>query len=469
MGKVDVLNIYAVRITFFIVFLFTTLCLAQTRNPFAPDSPWPEGHGTYCQQSTDEASLASLGNLKLDRIPFGTANDGWSPSGTIVSERYPNGAYVCWGTNAKKIYKLIIENDKTQVIFADKAKLGHKLVSGYWVMAKNKLCYFMSDWTLYILRDKDLEDPYSEIELLAKIPTPELKTKGPGLDFMIGMKLLYNGQIVITTRKGKIALFDTDSRKIVQILNLEEKIQNNMAVEEGDFVYINSNRGTYQFQVGQNGIKQNWFAKTEKSGSTLSLMNAGEDKLLVVTNESDPLVLFALWRHEIPKEWKALPGKVRRIAGEIKIDYGKNKPKPSKNSVLVHNNKVLVANWTGLWPYGKKDNPGLAKYFWDSERNRFEKEWINTEIALPNSMQALSTQTGLVYAVGRRKLPGKKRLWTFEAIDWRTGISSFYLPLGTEKMNNATGSGIQIGWNGDIVFMTPKAAFRLYQTSNPTN
>ncbi|MEM9363126.1 MAG: hypothetical protein AAGA43_10845 [Bacteroidota bacterium] len=450
-------------------FLFSTFCFAQTKNPYAPNSPWPEGHGIYCQQSTDEASVESLESLKLDRIPFGSANDGWSPSGTIVSERYENGAYSCWGTNAKKIYKVIVQNENTKVIFADKTKLGHKLVSGYWVMTKDKHCYFMSDWTIYILKDSDIKDPYSEIELVAKIPTPELKTKGPGLDFMIGMKLLYNGQIVITTRKGKIALFDPIERKIVQIIELGEKIQNNMAVEEGNFVYLNSNRGTYQFQVDKNQIKQGWFTKTVKSGSTLTLLNAGDDKLLVVTNESNPLVLFALWRHEIPKEWTSLPGKVRRIAGEIQIDYGKNKPKPSKNSVLVHENKVVIANWTGLWPYAKKDNPGLSKYFWDSQANHFKNDWINTEIALPNSMQALSTKTGLMYAVGRRKISGEGRIWTFEAIDWQTGKSAFYLPLGSDKMNNATGSGIQIGWNGDILFMTPKAAFRLYPRSVPTN
>ena len=443
-------------------FVFSLFCTSQTKNPHAPDSPWPEGHGTYCQQSTDQSSITSLEGLKLERMPFGGNDDGWSPSGTIVSERYPNGAYTCWGTNAKKIYKMVVDGGKTQMVFANKAKIGHKLVSGYWVMTKDRYCYFMSDWAIYILRDVDLEDPYSEIGLVARIPTPELKTKGPGLDFMIGMKLLYNGQIITTTRKGKIALFDPVQREIVDIVDLGERIQNNMAVEEGNFVYINSNKGNYQFKIENERIVQKWFAKTVKSGSTPSLLDHGDDKLMVVTNENATMVLFALWRHDIPKDWAALPGKVRRIAGEINVNYGENRPRPSKNSVLVHDNSILVANWTGLWPYGKKDRAGLAKYGWNAEENKFENVWVNTEVALPNSMQALSAGSGMVYAVGRRKSSKKERSWTFEAIDWETGASSFHIPLGPEKMNNATGSGIQVGWDGDIVFMTPKAACRIY-------
>lgn len=446
--------------------LFSVLSFSQAKNEYAPDSPWPEGHGIFCQQSTDQASITTVENIQLDRVIFGKSNDGWSPSGTIVSNKYSNGTYVCWGTNGKKIYKMIIDGNKTQVIFADKTRMGHKLVSGYWVMTKDHYCYFMSDWAIYVLKDTDIKNPYSEIELVATIPAGVLKTKGPGLDFMIGMKLLYNGQIVITTRKGKVALFNPKHGKIVHILDLGQKIQNNMAVEPGNFVYINTNKGTYQFQVNDNTIEQRWFSKTFKSGSTPSLLDHGSDQLLVVTNEKNPLVLSALWRHEIPEDWEGLPGKVRRIAGEIEVDYGGSIPKPSKNSVLVNGNSILVANWTGLWPYRKKDRPGLARYYWNTKEKKFERLWINHEIALPNSMQALSRDSGLIYAVGRRKLNTGERFWTLEAIDWETGDSSWYFPLGTEKMNNPTGSGIQIGWNGDIVFMTPKAACRIFSLKN---
>lgn len=446
-----------------------SLAMAQYhphQNPYAPNSPWSEGHGVYCQQYTELPSFTAGHQFKVEVIPFEQGKAGIEPSGTMVSEPYGNGVYVTWGTNGKYIYKVINAPNKTSLVYADKDKMGYGLVSGYWTTTKNNSYYFvtMFDWKLYILADKQTDNPYSEIDLKKMVDLTSLKSQSSSFDFVLGVKLLYNGDIAITTRKGTIVIFDPVKEEIVATYKLENEIQNNMAAEEGGYFYVNTLKSTVKMLWDKKKLQQIWAVSTLQSGSTPTLMDVDGERFVVITaQETTPMKATLIWREDIPNDWQGIKGLPLRVAAVEDIYYDPEKKiqsEPTQNSVLVYQNNILFANWTGLWPRIGTGNKGLAVYTWDSSKRILVPKWQNPNISIPNSMQALSSSSNTLYAVGRTD-NARSKTWVFYGINWDNGTIRFQYVLGENRIYNITGSGIQIGYNGDIITMSPNAVIRI--------
>ena len=67
----------------------------------------------------------------------------------------------------------------------------------------------------------------------------------------------------------------------------------------------------------------------------------------------------------------------------------------------------------------------------------------------------MSRATQMIYFIGARN-----EVWTFEAVDWNTGRSAFFIPLGRRRKYNSYYAATQVGLNGEIVTATLTGTIR---------
>ena len=80
---------------------------------------------------------------------------------------------------------------------------------------------------------------------------------------------------------------------------------------------------------------------------------------------------------------------------------------------------------------------------------------MNREISTPNSLPIVSTDSQLFYTIGARE-----NRWTLEALDWKTGASSFHFVIGGQRYNSLF-SGALIDEAGRIHYGGPWSRLRL--------
>jgi len=95
---------------------------------------------------------------------------------------------------------------------------------------------------------------------------------------------------------------------------------------------------------------------------------------------------------------------------------------------------VLFSGFPAFAPYGAE------KFVWDPRARELASAWANEAVSLPNGIPAMSAATGLIYDVGQRE-----GLWTWEAIDWETGESVFFHPLGGMLKYNSVYAATEVG------------------------
>lgn len=451
--------------------------LAQTSppaNPFVPQSYWPEGHGRFAQQSTRFPAITGRDRLAVDTIALDGKLRGFTPSGTVYTEPYPSGEYVFWGTNGSAIYKVVRTPTELTFIPANKTSLGHGRGSGYWAMDRDRTMYFLDSTqdAILALGDRDQTDPYSEIVLRDRFDMPHRAwSGGPRLDRFLGIKILYGGDLVFTTGRGTVGAVSRDFSRFTHV-KLGERIRNNPTVDQQDNIYILTETRLLKFHWDGDHLREVWSVDAEDSGSAPTLVGVGpqEDRLIAITSGSAPMQIVLLWRDEIPDNWRGLPGYDRRVAAVAPVDFGQSDLRTvgaTQNSLLVHGYGLFVARWNGLFPGLRPMQPGTQKFAWDPRDRVLHSAWVNSEIYMPNSMQAMSQATGLIYGIGMRELDGR-RTWVLEGMDWQTGASSFFHPLGPigDRRYNNNGSGIQIGPDGEIITMSMNSVFRI-RRQNP--
>lgn len=459
-------------------------------NRAAPDSGWSQGHGTYCQQSVRTPAITEKDDVVADMTMFDPLHIGWLPTGTIVSETYPDGRYVFWGSHGTDVYKTVAGPEGLQVIWAPKSA-GHVTPSGYWVFTKDGTMFTpdLSTGTIFAFRETDPRDPESPIALVRKRRFgPEIVGAFPG-DYLRGMKLLYTGELLVTTAAGK-AMVLSQQLDVLDVRDLGSPVDNNPCVDAANNLYITSAEALIKLHWDRKAkqLTEAWSVPTKFSGSTPTLMNAGKgvDRFVAITvngaandNQSNilgagaedrPATLTLFWRGRIPKSWKGLPGQHRRVAARYPITFdlpqGDPGTEPSNNSLLVSGNEIVLAPWNGTQGaddlYGRP-RLGMEKVAWDRKQRRIVRRWLNKTVYTPNSMQALSTSSNRIYAqaIG----PGPRGAYTkfgLTILDWDTGVEKRFVPMGDRldiRLNNS-GSGIQIGPDGSIITESPGGVFR---------
>ncbi|MFH0896200.1 MAG: T9SS type A sorting domain-containing protein [Bacteroidota bacterium] len=457
---------YIFAFSFFLSFYH--LALAQLPlNPFAPASSWPESHGTYCQQNSMVNAITELDSIVVDTITFPQSQFGFIPQGTIVSEFYDSSNVYCfWGCNGNAVYKAACTEDSTVLISKRLSDLGGGNSTSFCaLMDKNNYFYVLSDFKLLILRDSIVGDPYSAVVTDTIL---DLSSYQNG-DELRGIKMLYSGELVVTSTSGKIIIIDRINKNVLYDTNLNEAIINNMAVDEENNLYINTDTSLSKFYWDGDSLNLVWSIIIGRSGSTPTLIGnstlPASQQLVAVTDMSHPNNLVLVWRDTIPAGWSAIPGWPIRVAAVQPITFNTAFPTvdvaPGQNSLMVENNSILLARWTGLFPLSSVFNPGLEKWTWNPSSKLLTQDWVNTTTFFPNAMQCLSTSNGYFYSIGE-KFIGLSKYWTFEAIEWLTGTVKIQRVLGPHYYDglNVKGSGVQIGPYGEIITMSNKMIFR---------
>jgi hypothetical protein len=316
------------------------------------------------------------------------------------------------------------------------------------------------------------------------------------------MNLTYDGWLVLATKLGTVVALarDFSSYHYVMLGGEDgEEVSNSIAVDENGGVYVVTAEAMYRVQWTGSSLSLNeadgaWRAAYETggdvqvpgrlgsgSGSTPTLMGTGQqDRFVVITDGQALTHLVLFWRDAIPADWQPIaPGKDRRIAAEVPVNFGDSSLQSSMSeqsvlvrgygAVVVSNDYRVTAQSSNAWlanlingyvvfysntaryaPYG------VQKFEWNPQNRTLETDWVNAAISCPNGIPTMSSATGLFYCIGQRG-----GVWNVEALDWETGVSVFYRPISRWFFHNSFYAATQVGPYGDIWSGTFSGVMRL--------
>jgi hypothetical protein len=300
-------------------------------------------------------------------------------------------------------------------------------------------------------------------------------------DVIAGMSLTYDGHLAFATELGNLFVIpadvDPDDLGEVPVVSTNENcatadaadleiVSNSIAVDEAGGIYLLTSAAMYRFNWDGSTLSMAWRAAYDSaedvpspirlgpgSGSTPSLMGtkADDDHFVVITDGRALMNLVLFWRDEVPDDWEAIaPGKDRRIACEIPVDFGTGATEAiSEQSVAVRGYAAIVVNDLLTNPtinppsmsplaaaaqnlvsaleggIPEKAPFGLERIDWDAETRTCSTVWANPEISVPNGIPSISEASGLVYGAGQRD--GQ---WGLEGLDFATGESRVWVEAG---------------------------------------
>ncbi|MEM6542973.1 MAG: hypothetical protein AAF634_17590, partial [Bacteroidota bacterium] len=96
-----------------------------------------------------------------------------------------------------------------------------------------------------------------------------------------------------------------------------------------------------------------------------------------------------------------------------------------ENSPTVYGYDVAIAQFNGFLGQGKNPVKGVQKVRWNTEKNQFELQWVNTAINM-NGVLTYSKGSNMVYGSGREA----KCHYYYYGLDWDTGALRFRKHLG---------------------------------------
>lgn len=301
--------------------------------------------------------------------------------------------------------------------------------------------------------------------------------------------LTSNGEVIVGFSDGKLVALSKDfsSQNILQLPRHDQDALNNdvfaafmrngITVDEGDGIYVVTRDYFHRVQwtgekLSLNETDRAWTAKYPNSsglgsGTTPALMGWGgtEDRLVLIADGSKKNNdLLAFWRGEIPENWEGIPGYDRRVAGvePVQFNAGNETETRVENSIVVFGYGAFLVSsqpsirFTGQGSPQKQaikeflstdfnEMRGGTMIRWDAKKRSLATAWRNpTNFA--TSICAVSGATEIVYCWGARD--GE---WTMEAIEWKTGESSFYYLLGSSPKFNVFGGMVVIAPDGAIV------------------
>ena len=315
--------------------------------------------------------------------------------------------------------------------------------------------------------------PVKHANVVSQLP-PEVAA---GIDKILGINMTYDGHIVVAAT-GAVIVVDRDLRVIDYQLFPGEHVENSIAVDEDNGVYVVTSVNMHKlvwtgtelsrataagawsspYDAMPEGEALKMGAASHGSGTTPSLLGFGddEDKLVVISDGNpDNAQIVAFWRDDIPAGFEQKPGtRSRRIADQIPFKLSKTTVEASP---VVYGNGVLVVNSTYPEPgpismdlisnaflagTTRAAPMGIQKYEWLPREDRFIESWSiaavdNTDLMPP----AVSTRNGLVYLASKRN-----DTYEYFAADWESGErkATWIFPDDSVLWNN---------WGGITVFL----------------
>lgn len=463
-------------------------------NPYLADSAWPMSHqNPYVQGSSPlpgPESADALGNVRYQSTGFINITQA-------MSAPYEDGTIVAWGSGLATVYKLKVTPKGPRLIAnllkPEPANLANATTGAYTVLDRDNVFYAPGAGKLYAYTDAETGNPHSGIRLERVFELPADWLRGtPDQDPIVGLNLTYDGWLALATKRGTVMVVSRDFSRFAALQLGDavtgEEVSNSIAVDENGGIYVVTSAAMYRVQWTGTDLTLDdaagaWVSSYETggavqvpgrlgagSGSTPSLMGTGDQDRFVVITDGQPLThLVLFWRDRIPDDWEPIaPGKSRRIAAEVPVNFGDPalQTSMSEQSVLVQGYGAVVVNND----YGvtrQSSNPlaanllnglvvflsntaryapyGVQKFEWNPQTRSLDVAWVNPAISCPNGIPTMSAASGLFYCIGQRK-----GVWNVEALDWASGESRFFKPFSAWFIHNSFYAATQIGPFGDI-------------------
>lgn len=462
-------------------------------NPYIADSAWPMTHrNPYVQASSPLPGPTSRESLAFPRYQAG----GIINVTQAMSAPYDDGTIVAWGSSMNNVYKNTVSASRLaridRVKKPDAINFANATTGAYTLLDKDNHFYVPGPGKLYAYTDAIEGDAHSKIRLARSFTLPANSLRDePKNDPIVGLNMTWDGYIALATKRGTVMVVKRDFTEFhyLQLGNgTGEEVSNSIAVDENGGIYVVTSQSMYRVQWTGTSLSLDsatgaWQSGYENgadvqvpgrlgagSGSTPTLMGTGnQDKFVVITDGQQVTHLVLFWRDEIPADWQPIaPGKDRRIAAEVPVNYGNPDivRSMSEQSVLVSGYGAVVVN-NDYRITRQSENPlaanllnglvvffsntqryapfGVEKFDWNPVTRRVDVAWINNEISCPNGIPTMSTASNLFYCIGQRK-----GVWNLEALNWDTGASVFYRPMSALPIHNSFYASTQIGPWGDI-------------------
>ncbi len=437
---------------------------------------------------------------------------------------YPNGDRVIWVSNGTRVAKILISNGKfdevvTSPLFGfpavsstsiqefidmvNKVKtlqelreilhnhptfswtnITRMLSNGgnYCLMSDEGVFYACGGRSIAGFAETDKSDARSPIMMKYQIDLSkyEIFSKTPKRpDSLLGINMTYEGYTVAPVMSGKVVFVDKHFKKEPVVVRFEkdEAISNSIATDEtGVYVVTSKYMRKLVLDPKRNKVytESNGAWKCEYditkggpavvasvgSGSTPSLMQAGEDRLVVITDGAKKMKIVAFWANDIPTDFKNFEGRPRRYAGHIQPTFGfPNDAKvQSEQSVVVKDNYALVVNNViqnldeklTFIEHAIASGPivppayGMELVKWDVKENKWENCWSRADVSSPTAIPLIAGDKAFTqsYTAGT---------WEFTGVNLKSGeITARYRMPNSQLFNGGFGQTNVIEKDGKI-------------------
>jgi hypothetical protein len=369
----------------------------------------------------------------------------------------------------------------------------------YTVVDIENTFYTVQGTTLLAYRDANPGVLTSPIALARSVTIPASIADSD--DAIVGINLLWDGNIAFATRDGKAGVIRRDFTQ-VQGVTLgvgAEQVSNSIATDEQGGIYVVSSKAMYRVQwtganVSLDESAGAWRAEYSAgsdgtgggrlgagSGSTPTLMGTDGQKFVVITDGAKVANIVLFWRDAIPAGWQAIKtGKDRRIAAEMPVNFGNTNRAETKSeqSVLVsgygavvvsndYRNVDLLSGSTGVPIIDSALNGlivfnsgrmlhqpwGVQKFQWDTSTRKLRSVWVRNDVSCPNAIPVMSEASNRFYCVGAHL-----GSWTIESLDWTSGGGHFRKYIGVLPRWNSFYASTQLTGDGGVIYGTYNGA-----------
>jgi hypothetical protein len=472
-------------------------------NPHLAQNAWSASHrNNFAQASSPLPGVTTPDQVNIDRVAF--------PAAPIVlnfSERDQSGGQAVWASTVGFTGEIVKLNADTMSLIERfvPAEGGAISTSGaYNLLDRDQNLIVGQSSALQVYGDKIPGDRLSGIAQLANFTLPEAARCGSREDELVGITMLPDGYIAFATKLGMIGVVPRQPEAMcaetLQVFSINgdaacndsaiadadlEQVSNSIAADETSAIYVVTSGAQYRINWDGKSLRQQWRASYEGagnsgagrlgggSGSTPSVMgNPGQPDRFVVLTDAQPLMhLVLMWKDDIPSDWQPIkPGRDRRIACEIPVNFGDNSltESLSEQSVLVRgyasvvvNNKMKLDALLSQIPAQAQpfaqllsglsfNRPsGLQRIDWDPASRSCKTIWGNPDISIPNGIPTMSAKTGQIFGIGSRTVNGLD-FWTLEAVNFASGQSSFHITSTPYPTDNSFYAATTIGPDNSV-------------------
>ncbi len=491
------------------------------KNPFLTDGLSQTTHFRPDQQ--DSLAVAGpSGNYEPEDLNIQTVPGGMVNLVYLNRQTYPDGERTIYASNNNRVakvrvndgeFRLVsevrIEGRQTYLAPPDAEKLTHHLDSlvsedeilgflnekypryvetsvtaggVYNVADKDGVFFTLSRGKILAFGDQEPVGPESSLVLLRTLDLSHLMSAPvAGIpDAILGLNITHDGQLVFCTISGLVGVVDRQFQNEPVVLRFDgEMITNGIATDNQGGIYIVTSKFMRKIvwtegELSDAAADGAWSSPYDidppsggamlagGSGSTPSLMGFGseDDKLVVISDGATVMNVVAFWRDDIPGDFQQKPDlKSRRIAGQIRIDFGEPgiENVQSEQSVVVQDYGAVVVNnmipeplpsmletvvASGRYRTGPK---GIEKVAWNPQIDAWEIAWINRDVGSPSTVPMVSAGSNQVYT--NRFADGN---WEVVGLDWDTGELVTRVKMGDSHTYNGAYSLIHLMENGDL-------------------